>query len=175
VKVKLVVVLAIATIAWSERSFPHTHQPSDVKSLAQAGSAASAAKQVAPAAQGDSRESQDTETVIVDLPFPFLEIDPSLAEYLGLTSSQIRSVQQLVSQERQELEPLMTQLQSTHEKLLAAVDRGQSTETRVLAATEARILTKLLIKSAHMQAKRHSLLTREQQLKLEGLNRTRRP
>ena len=173
--VKLVVILAMATIACSKRSFPHTHRPSDVKSLSQAGSAASAAKQVTPAAQGDSWQSQDTETVIVDLPLPSLEIDPSLAEYLGLTSSQIRSVQQLVSQERQELEPLMTQLQSTHEKLLAAVDRGQSTETRVLAATEARILTKLLIKSAHMQAKRHSLLTREQQLKLEGLNRTRRP
>ena len=174
-KVELVVILAIATIASSERSFPHTHRPSDVKSLAQAGSAAAGAKQVTPAAQGDSGQGQDSETVIVDLPFPPLDIDSSLAEYLSLTSTQIRAIQRLVLEERRELEPLMAQLQSTQEKLLAAVDQGQSTETRVLAATEARILTNLLIKSAHMQAKRHHLLTREQQLKLDGLNRSRQP
>lgn len=40
-----------------------------------------------------------------------------------------------------------------------------------LAATEARILTNLIIKSTRTQARLHHLLTHEQQKKLEDLNR----
>lgn len=173
VKVRLLVILAIAILACSERSFAHPRQPADVKSQAPTVPAASAAKKVTESALGDSRRSRDNETVVVDLPFPSLEIDPSLAEYLSLTSAQIGAIQHLVSQERRELEPLMTQLQLTHEKLLAAADQGQSKETEILAATEAKILTKLLIKSARIQARLHNLLTHEQQKKFEDLNRSR--
>jgi hypothetical protein len=87
--------------------------------------------------------------VIVDLPLPSLEIDPLLAEYLSLTSTQIGAIQHLVSQEGRELESLMTQLQSIHENLVAAASQDQTKETEILAATEARIRVKLLIESAH--------------------------
>jgi hypothetical protein len=172
-KARLVVMLAIAILACSQRSFAHTNPYPDVKSQARADSAAFAAKQVTLAAQGDPRRSRDNETVIVDLPFPSLEIDPSWAEYPSLTSKQVRAIRHLVSQERRELEPLMKQLQSTHEKLLAMADQGQSKETEVLVAMEARILIKLFIKSTHIQARRRNLLTREQQMKLEDLKRSR--
>jgi hypothetical protein len=69
----------------------------------------------------------------------------------------------------------MTQLQSIHEKLVTAVDQGQSKETELLAATEARVLTKLIIKSARIQARLHNLLTHAQQKRLEDLNRSRLP
>lgn len=173
-KARLVVILAIAMLAGSERSFPRTHQPSDMKSAAPADSAASAIRPVTVAAQGNFRQRQDRETVIADLPFPSVEIDPSLADYLGLSSRQIRAVQHLVSEERRELDPMMAHMRSTHEKLLAA-SACQSKEAEVLAATEAGILTKLLIKSADLQARRRKLLTREQQMKLEGLNLSRQP
>ena len=175
VKARFVVILAIAILTCSERSFAHTRQPADVKSHAPTDPPASTAKKLTGSALGDSRPSRDNETVIVDLPFPSLEIDPSLAEYLSLTSTQIEAIQNLVSQERRELEPLMTQMQSTHERLLAAVDQGQTRETEILAAAEARIMTKLLIKSARIQARLNNLLTHEQQKKLEGLNRSRQP
>jgi hypothetical protein len=169
VNVRLVVILAIAILAYAQRSSAHTRQA--VKAQEQTDSTASAVKQVTEAAEGDSRQSRDNETVMVDLPFPSLEVDPLLAEYLGLTSRQISTIQHLVSQERRETEPLMTQLQSTHEKLLTAADQGQSKETEILASTEARILTKLIIKSTRTQARLHHLLTHEQQKKLEDLNR----
>lgn len=176
VKVILVVILAIAMLAYPARSFAHTDQPAGVKAQARKDSAASPANQITEAAQGDSRPSRDSETVIVALPFSSLELDPSLAEYLGLTSRQIRAVQQLMSQERRELEPLKTQLQSTHAKLLAAAtDQSQSKEMEILAATEGRILTELIIWSCRTQARLHSLLTHEQQKKLEDLNRSRQP
>jgi Spy/CpxP family protein refolding chaperone len=76
-------------------------------------------------------------------------------------------MQRLISKERREIEPLKAQLQTSHEKLLAAA--GQGHETEALAAAEARILTRLLIKSAHMQATLRNLLTPEQQKKLEEL------
>ncbi len=174
-KSRLVVILAIAILAYSECSFAHTNQPADVKSQAQRDSAASAANQVTETAQGDSRPSRDNETVIVALQFSSLELDPSLAEYLSLTSRQIRAIQHLMLRERRELEPLKTELQSTHGKLLAAADQGQSKEMEILAATEARILTKLIIQSSRTQARLHGLLTPGQQKKLKDLNRSGQP
>lgn len=171
VKVRLAVILAIVILAYSVRSFAHTHQPADVKWQAQTDSAAAEAKQVNEAAHEDSKPSRDDGIIIVDLPFSSLEIDPLLAEYLNLTSRQIRAMQHLVSQERREIEPLETQLQSTHGKLVAAAHLGQSKKTEILAAKEARILTKLIVKSSLTQARLHSLLTQEQQKKLEDLNR----
>ena len=173
-KIRLVIILAIAILASPERSFAHSYQPADVKSLAQMDPAGSE-KKITESASADSGLSRDNETLVVSFQFSPLEIDPSLAKYLNLTPRQIRAVQRLISQQRREIEPLKTQLQSSHQKLLAAADQGQSTETETLAATEARILTKLLIKSAHIQARLHSLLTHQQQKKLEELNRSRQP
>jgi Spy/CpxP family protein refolding chaperone len=112
---------------------------------------------------------------MVDLPFPSLDISPLVAEYLDLTSRQISAIEHLVSQERREIEPLMIRLQSTHEKLVAAADQGRSKETNILAAIEARILTKLIIKTTRTQARLHHVLTHEQQKKLEDINRLMQP
>ena len=172
-KSRLVFILAIAMLAYSERSFAHTDQPADVKSQAPTDSAASAANQVTEPVQEDRRPSRDNETVIVALPFSSSELDPSLAEYLRLTSRQIREIQDLMSQQRLELEPLKAELQSTHRKLLAAADQGQSKQMEVLAATESRLLTELIILSSRTQARLHALLTHEQQKKLEDLNGSR--
>jgi hypothetical protein len=162
-KVSSVIILGIAILVSSGASFAHTHQAAALKSQAQADSATEAAP-------GHFRTSPDDDTVIVDLPFSFLELDPALAEYLSLTSRQIRAIQHLISRQRRELEPLRAELQVIHEKLLAAAERVQSTEIEVLAATEARILTKLIIKSSRILARLYDLLTPAQQKKLEDLN-----
>jgi LTXXQ motif family protein len=154
-------------LACSERSFARTRQPADVKSQAQADAAASPSKHVTEVV--DARSPRDNGTVILDLSFSSLEIDPSFAEYLSLTASQITAIQRLMSQERREVEPLKAQLQSIHRKLLAASDRGQPRETEVFAVTEGRILTKLIIKNSRTQARLHGLLTHEQRKKLGDL------
>jgi hypothetical protein len=175
VKLRLIVILAIAVLACSKRSSAHVYQPADVKSDAPTQPPGSRATKVTEAALGDPRPSRDDDAVVIDLPFRSLEIDTALAENLRLTSTQIGAIQHLVSQQRREIEPLMTQLQSIHEKLVTAVDQGQSKETELLAATEARVLTKLIIKSARIQARLHNLLTHAQQKRLEDLNRSRLP
>jgi hypothetical protein len=163
VKVRLVVIVAIAIFGYSVHSVAHTQ----VRSQEQTDSAVPASRHVREAL--DSRPSRDNETVIVDLSLSSLEIDPSFAEYLNLSSRQIRAIQRLMSQERREIDPLKAQLQRTHRKLLAAADQGQSKKSEILAATEARILTKLIIKNSRSQARLHGLLTHEQQKKLEDL------
>ncbi len=164
---RLIVILAIATLACSERSFAHAAPPADVKLQAQADSAA--AGNQAEAVQVDPHSSRDNETVIVDLSLTSLEIDSSFAEYLNLTSRQITAIQRLMLEERRELEPLKAQLRSIHRKLLAAADNGQLKETESLAAKEARILTKLIIANSRTQARLHALLTHQQQKKLGDL------
>lgn len=164
-RVRFVVILAIATLGYSEHSAAHTQ----VKSQEQADSAVPPSRHISDALASESRSSRDNETVIVDLSHSSLEIDPSFAEYLNLTAKQIRAIQRLMSQERRELEPLKAQLQRTHRRLVAAAGQGQSRETEILAAKEARILTKMIIKNSRSQARFHSLLTHEQQKKLESL------
>ncbi|HWX54680.1 MAG TPA: Spy/CpxP family protein refolding chaperone [Verrucomicrobiae bacterium] len=171
-KIRLIVILAVAILGCSERSFGYTPQPADVRSQGPADPAASA-RNITEPTPAASRPSPDSGTVIVEFQFPAPEIDSELAEYLNLTSRQIIAMRHVLSQQRREIDPLKTQLQSTHGKLIAAAEQGQSKEIKVLAATEARILTKLITKSLRAQAKLHGLLTEEQQKKLEDLNRSR--
>jgi hypothetical protein len=59
------------------------------------------------------------EVVMVALPFSSLQLNPSLAAYLSLTSSPVEAIQQVMMREPHCLEPLMTALRTTREKLLA--------------------------------------------------------
>jgi hypothetical protein len=94
-----------------------------------------------PDAQGDRISTKDNEVVVVALPFSSLQLNPSLAEYLNLTPAQVESIQQLMTRERQSLDPLMTQLGIAGEKLLA-IGRGPMSQKEVkgLADTEAALL-----------------------------------
>src|SRR5437660_1292872 len=98
-KVGLVVIFAISILTCSGRSFADTHQPAEVKSQGQMASAGSAAGQITEAKPGESASSRDDQIVVVDIPFSSLQLDPSLAEYLGLSSAQIRAIQHLMAQE----------------------------------------------------------------------------
>src|SRR5579863_4418959 len=62
---------------------------------------------------------QESEVVMAALPFSSLQLNPSLATYLSLTSSQVEANQQVMMREQHSLEPLMTQLRTTRERLLA--------------------------------------------------------
>jgi hypothetical protein len=62
--------------------------------------------------------TQESEVVMVALPFSSLQLNPSLATYLSLTTSQVGAIQQVMMRQQQSLEPLMTQLRTTREKLL---------------------------------------------------------
>ena len=126
----------------------------------------------APAVANPAAE-EHSEIVMVALPFSSFELSPSLAEYLSLNQPQIQAIEQVMARERHALQPLMTQLQTAKEKLLAAnTDRANEKQIKTLAETQASLLSKLIVANARMQAKIYKLLTPEQQRKLEEFKRS---
>jgi Spy/CpxP family protein refolding chaperone len=116
---------------------------------------------------------QKNEIVVVALPFSSLQLNSSLVEYLNLSQSQVEAIQQLMLQEQQNLEPLMTELQATRAKLLAvSSEHINEKEVKGLADREANVLAKLIVANARMQSKIYKLLNPDQQKKLNDLERT---
>ena len=125
-----------------------------------------------PETQEKPASTQDSEIVMVALPFSSLQLNPSLAEYLSLTPSQVAAIEQVMVRERQSLQPLMTQLRITREKLLAiGSDRMNEKEIKTLAQAEAALLAKLIVANARMQSKIYRILSPDQQRKLSDLER----
>jgi Spy/CpxP family protein refolding chaperone len=126
-----------------------------------------------PDTPAEPAPTQDGEIVMVSLPFSSLQLNPSLSEYLSLTPSQVAAIQQVMVLERQSLQPLMTQLRITREKLLATSgDRMSEKEVKSLAQAEAALLAKLIVANARMQSKIDKILSPDQQKKLSDLERT---
>jgi hypothetical protein len=126
-----------------------------------------------PDAPAKPAPTQDSEIVMVALPFSSLQLNPSLSEYLSLTPSQVAAIQQVMVLERQSLQPLLTQLRITREKLLATGgDLMNEKEVKSLAQAEAALLAKLIIANARLQSKIYRILSPDQQKKLADLERT---
>src|SRR6266478_461082 len=76
-----------------------------------------AAASVAPK---ESAPAQNGQAVVLALPFSSLELDPSLAQYLGLKPEQVSAIQDLMLKERSKIAPLVAQLRTTQQELLTA-------------------------------------------------------
>jgi hypothetical protein len=117
--------------------------------------------------------NENNEIVMVALPFSSFELNPSLAESLNLSQSQIEAIQQVMARERGNVQPLIAQLKAAKEKLLAADARQPNDKNiKVLADTQAGLLAKLIVANARMQSEIYKLLTPEQQEKLDHLKRS---
>jgi hypothetical protein len=126
-----------------------------------------------PDAPAKPAPTEDSEIVMVALPFSSLQLNPSLSEYLSLTPPQAAAIQEVMVLERQSLQPLMTQLRITREKLLAiGGDRMNQKEIKSLAQAEAALLAKLIVANARLQSKIYKILSPDQQKKLTDLERT---
>jgi len=108
----------------------------------------------------------------VALPFSSFQLNPSLATYLSLTPSQVAAIQRVMMREQHSLEPLMTQLRTTREKLLAiGSEHLNEKQVKAFADTEASLLARLIVANARMQSKIFNILRAEQQKKLSDLER----
>jgi predicted lipoprotein len=126
-----------------------------------------------PDVEAKPDSTQESEVVMVALPFSSLQLNPSLATYLSLTTSQVEAIQQVMMREQQSLEPLMTQLRNTREKLLAiGSEHVNEKQVKALADTEASLLARLIVANARMQSQVYKLLSPKQQRKLSDLERT---
>jgi LTXXQ motif family protein len=125
------------------------------------------------ATAGDSAQSEDNQVILVALPFSSFELNPSLAEYLNLNQSQVEGIQQVMARDRRNLQPLITELQTTKDKLLAADPVHTSNkDLKALANTQAGLLAKLIVANERMQSEIYKLLTPEQEHKLDDLKRS---
>lgn len=117
--------------------------------------------------------TQESEVVMVALPFSSLQLNASLVTYLSLTSSQAEAIQQVMMREQRSLEPLMTTLRTTREKLLAiGSEHVNEKQVKALADTEASLLARLIVANARMQSNIYKILSPDQQKKLSDLERT---
>jgi len=129
-----------------------------------------------PELEAKPDSAQESEVVMVALPFSSFQLNPSLATYLSLTSSQVEAIQQVMMQEQHSLEPLMTALRTAREKLLAiGSEHVNEKQVKALADTEASLLARLIVANARMQSTIYKLLSPEQQQKLSDLERTQAP
>jgi hypothetical protein len=126
-----------------------------------------------PDVEAKPDSTQESEVVMVALPFSSLQLNPSLASYLNLTSSQVVAIQQIMMREQRSLEPLMTALRTTREKLLAiGSEHVNEKQVKALADTEASLLARLIVANARMQSQIYKILSPDQQKKLSDLERT---
>src|SRR5580700_5865543 len=126
-----------------------------------------------PDVEAKPDSTQESEVVMLALPFSSLQLNPSLATYLSLTSSQVEAIQQVMMREQHNLEPLMTALRTAREKLLAiGSEHVNEKQVKALADTEASLLARLIVANARMQSKIYKILSPDQQKKLSDLART---
>src|SRR5256885_534674 len=126
-----------------------------------------------PDVEAKLASTQENEVVMVALPFSSFQLNPSLATYLSLTPSQVEAIQRVMMWEKHNLEPLMTDLRTTREKLLAiGSEHLNAKQVKALADTEASLLARLIVANARMQSKIYKILSPEQQKKLSDLERT---
>ena len=126
-----------------------------------------------PEVEAKPASTQENDVVMLALPFSSLQLNPSVATYLSLTPSQVDAIQAVMMSEQHNLEPLMTQLRTTRERLLAIGNEHlNAKQVKALADTEASLLARLIVANARMQSKIYKILSPEQQKKLSDLERT---
>ena len=131
------------------------------------------AKVPAPDDKSEASPTDDNEIVLVELPFSSFELTAAVVEHLSLTQSQKEAIQQVMTRERHHMEPLMAQLRSIREKLLALdPQHSNKKEIKTLADAQAALLAKFIVANARMQSDIYRLLTPEQQRKLDDLKRS---
>jgi hypothetical protein len=129
------------------------------------------------AARHGMKASQQAETVQVVLPFSSLQLNPSLIQYLQLTQAQAVAIEELMEDERRNLEPIMAEIKTAGQRLLwlnrdHVEGKDPEEEVHAVAASQAAALSKLIVANSHMHARIYQLLNGEQRRKLDKLERT---
>jgi len=116
------------------------------------------------------------QVALVAMPFSSLQVNPSLVEYLGLNSTQVRSIHRIMDLERPKTEPLMLQLRTVSAELEVAIRQNQNNDNegvaRNLAATQARLLRQLMTANLRLQRRIDDVLDPQQRKKLDALKHT---
>jgi hypothetical protein len=128
-----------------------------------------------PVIPTDPTPSSSNDLVLVAMPFSSLQLSPTLVEYLGLTPTQVRSIQRLMDRERPTTEPLMHELRTISGEMGVAIQRSHNNEhegtPQKLAARQARLLEELMRANSRLQRTINDVLDPQQRKKLDSFKR----
>lgn len=101
------------------------------------------------------------------------DIPEQMVNYLQLTPVQIQALQAQVLEECKQVQPLVDQLEKSRRKLLSMKMNGKidDREVQASAAEQSQIVKQLIVMNSQLETKLYSLLTTEQQRKVDGLLR----
>ncbi len=121
----------------------------------------------------DPDSTRPSGVAVVELPFSSFQMNITLARQLELSSSQIRAIQEIISDERHKQEPLLKELQVTRTQLSTASQRAHidDKDLHTLAAFQGAVVSKLIVANSRMQARIYKVLNTDQKKKLKQLRR----
>ncbi len=113
------------------------------------------------------------DSVVIPPPTSSPDILLGVAVYLGLNPVQIAKIQRQINVDRQDVRPLLERLEKNRRMLISATLDGKCDFKKIqaLAAEQSRILKQLIVANALLEAKVYSMLTSEQQQKVDELRR----
>ena len=113
------------------------------------------------------------DTLVVSTPDSSPDVPAAIVKYLDLTPLQIAAIQAQIAVQRGQVQSLMEQLTNNRWELIATTLKGQFDIHRVrkLAAQQARILEPLVVANARLQTEIYTILTIEQQRKLDEMRK----
>ena len=115
------------------------------------------------------------EVAVIAMPFSSLELSPTLVEYLGLTRTQAKTIQQLMDRERPTTEPLMDELRTITREPRITIQRSHNHENRGsvqrLAARQLQLLAELMRANSRLQRRIDDVLDPQQRKKLDSFKR----
>jgi len=101
------------------------------------------------------------------------DIPEQLVSYLELSPVQIEAIQAQVTDQCKQVQPLMEQLEESRHKEISIKLSGKfdAQEAQALAAEQSEIIQRLIVVNSQLEIKLYSMLTGEQQRKVDGLLR----
>jgi len=101
------------------------------------------------------------------------DIPGQLIDYLELTPGEIQALQAQVTEECKQVQPLVEKLDKSRRELMALKLDGKAGNRQVqtIAAEQSQIIKQLIVANSQLETKLYSMLTTEQQQKVDGLLR----
>jgi hypothetical protein len=170
-KAKVIVAFLLSMVAASEPAFTAVRStlPNDEPPhVATVGGATDTVQVLA-----DPSLSSAGEVILVAMPFSSLQLSPTLVEYLGLTRTQAKAIQNLMDRERPTTESLLDELRIVSAEVGVAIrqnpSNGNEGVAQSLVARQARLLTELLKENSRLQRRIGEVLGPHQRKKLGAL------
>ncbi len=101
------------------------------------------------------------------------DIPKQLVDYLQLTPVEIQALQEKVTEQCKQVQPLVDRLEKSQRKLMSMKLDGKADdkELQAIAAEQSQIIKQLIVTNSQLETKLYNTLTSEQRRKVDGLLR----